>query len=169
VSRSPEGAECTPSVELYAYTKNRKIATSLTLVAMGSLAVIAFYQVGLLKRLPEPAVAGLDAEKVNGSAEAYEILGVPDALLGLGSYSVTLGLAALGESNRAKAHPWIPLALLLKCAIDTIEAATLTRKSWVKFKVFSLYSLIAATATFLTFPFVFPEARAAWRVVADKN
>jgi hypothetical protein len=158
-----------PSEDLYAFTKNRQITTSLTLVAMGSLAIIAFYQVGLIRRLPEPAVAGLDAEKVNGSAEAYEILGVPDALLGLGSYSATLGLATLGKSNRAKAHPWIPLALLLKCAVDTIEAATLTRKSWVKFKAFSLYSLIAATATFLTFPFVFPEARAAWRTFTDKN
>ena len=42
-------------------------------LALGSAAVmglISLYQTGILRRLPEPPVPGLDAGKVNGSAEA---------------------------------------------------------------------------------------------------
>jgi hypothetical protein len=148
---------------------NRRVAMVLTAIGMTSLAVIALYQVGIFKRLPEPPLPGLDAERVNGSSEAYEILNIPDALLGLGSYAVTMGLEALGESNRPQRLPWLPLALAGKCGIDALQAARLTRKSWVHFRAFSLYSLITAAATFLTLPVVLPEAVTAWRNQWNKS
>jgi hypothetical protein len=151
------------------FLPNRRMAASLTLVGMASLFIIALYQIGVLKRLPEPPMRGLDAEKVNGSKEAYEILGVPDAVLGLGSYATTLGLAAMGKANRSEARPWLPLALAAKCSIDTLQAARLTRMSWVKFRAFSLYSLITVVATFLTLPVVLPEALAAWRKLGSNH
>jgi hypothetical protein len=79
---------------------NRRAAASLTLVAMAALGVVALYQLGILRRLPEPQLDGLDAEKVNGSAGAYRLLRTPDAVLGLGSYAATLGLAAMGGVGR---------------------------------------------------------------------
>ena len=141
---------------------HRRKVVVLVLVSMTSLAVIALYQLGLLKRLPAPSLPGLDAEKVNGSAQAYALLNTPDAVLGLGSYAATLGLVAMGGPDRARTQPWIPLALAAKASFDTIQAATLTRKSWVEFQAFSLYSLITVAATFLALPFVVPEARSAW-------
>jgi hypothetical protein len=141
---------------------SRRAATVLTMVGMASLAAVALYQFGVLRRLPEPGLPALDAEEVNGSAEAYGILETPDAVLGLGSYAVTLGLIAMGGRDRAQTQPWIPVALAAKCGLDSAQAATLTAKSWLHFRSFSLYSLITALSTFLVFPLVFPEAQAAW-------
>ena len=148
-----------------AFLEHRRTAAALALVSMTSLAVVALYQLGVIKELPEPELPGLDAEKVNGSAEAYQLLNIPDAVLGLGSYAATLGLTAMGGSDRARTQPWIPLALAAKAGLDTLQAATLTRKSWVKFRAFSLYSLVTVLATFLTLPLVVPEALAAGRKV----
>ena len=141
----------------------------MALVSMASLSVVALYQIGALKRLPEPPQPGLDAEKVNGLPEAYKLLDTPDAVLGLGSYAVTLGLAAMGDADRAKKKTWLPLALAAKAGVDAIQAATLTRKSWVNFRAFSFYSLIAAAATFFTLLVVVPEAVAAWKCGARRR
>jgi hypothetical protein len=155
--------------ELRAGTGNflghRRVAASLTLVGMASLAVISLYQIGILKRLPEPSISGLDAGKVNGSEEAYGILNTPDAVLGLGSYAATLGLITMGGPNRARLQPWIPLALAAKAGLDSFQAGALTGKSWLKFRAFSLYSLVTALSTFLVLPIVLPEARAAWKKI----
>ena len=145
------------------FVQNRRTTTALTVVGIASLAFVALYQLGIFKHLPEPALPGLDAEKVNGSEEAYQLLDLPDAVLGLGSYAATLGLAAMGGANRAQTQPWIPLALAAKVGVDTVQAAMLTRKSWVNFRAFSLYSLIVVTTSLLALPTVLPEARAAWR------
>jgi hypothetical protein len=142
---------------------HRSSAAALTLVGMASLSVIALYQLGIFKRLPEPSLPILDAEKVNGSPEAYQLLNTPDAVLGLGSYAATLGLVAIGGANRAQSKPWIPLALAAKSGLDSLLAAVLTRKSWTHFRAFSLYNLVTALCSFLIFPLILPEAKAAWR------
>ena len=142
---------------------NRRAAALLTLMGMASLAAISLYQMGIIKRLLEPSIPVLDAEKVNGSAEAYAILNTPDAVLGLGSYAATLGLVAMGGPDRAQSQPWIPVALAAKSGLDSFQAGALTGKSWCKFRAFSLYSLVTALCTFLVLPFVLPEARAAWK------
>ncbi len=142
---------------------HRRVAASLALLGMASLAAISLYQMGIFKRLPEPSISVLDAVKVNGSAGAYSILNTPDAVLGLGSYAATLGLIAMGGPDRAHSQPWIPLALAAKSSLDSVQAGVLTRKSWFKFRAFSLYSLVTVLSTFLVLPVVLPEARAAWK------
>ena len=132
---------------------------------MASLGVVALYQLGILRRLPEPALRGLNAKRVNGSADAYALLNTPDAVLGLGSYAATLGLAAMGGANRARTTPWIPLALGAKVGLDALLPASLTRKSWVRYRAFSLYSLVTALATLLALTAIIPEARAAWQEI----
>ncbi|HEX4086977.1 MAG TPA: vitamin K epoxide reductase family protein [Chthoniobacteraceae bacterium] len=143
------------------YLSNRRIAASLAAASMAALGIVALYQLGVFKRLPEPGLPFLDAAKVHGSPDAYGILETPDAVLGLGSYAATLGLIAMGGARRAEEQPWLPLALAAKAGADLLQAASLTRKSWVRFHRFSLYSLVAAFATLLTLPAVIPEARAA--------
>jgi hypothetical protein len=145
------------------FLEQRRLAASLALVSIASLGAVALYQLGILDHLPEPSSRRLNAEKVNGSAEAYHLLDTPDAVLGLGSYAMTLGLVAMGGADRSKSRPWIPLALCGKAALDACQAAMLTRKSWVSFSAFSLYSLVTAAATLLTLPVVIPEAAAASR------
>jgi hypothetical protein len=144
------------------FLDRRRAATVLTMVGMASPSIVALYQMGIFRRLPEPGLPGLDAEKVNGSAEAYGVLKTPDAVLGLGSYAATLGLLAMGGRDRAQTQPWIPLALAAKCGLDSAQAARPTGKSWLCFRAFSLYSLVTALSTFLVFPLVLSEAKAAW-------
>src|SRR5919197_3271993 len=74
----------------------RRRVLALSLVASASMGLIALYQMGLLKHLPEPPLPRLDADKVDASPEAYRNLATPDAVLGFLSYAVTMTLAAAG-------------------------------------------------------------------------
>jgi hypothetical protein len=75
------------------------------LAAAGAMGVIALYQIGIIKHLPEPPLPGFDADKVDASEEAYSYFQTPDAFIGLGSYAATMGLAAMGAKNRAETKP----------------------------------------------------------------
>jgi uncharacterized membrane protein len=139
----------------------RRKTLGLSLVAAGSMAVISLYQMGLIRHLPEPPLAGLDADKVDASSEAYAILATPDAVLGLGSYALTACLAAAGGKDRARTHPWLPIALGAKVVLDAANGARLTVDQWTKHRAFCSWCLLAAGASIATLPYVLPEARAA--------
>jgi len=145
------------------YLRRRRTVVGLSLVAVGSMGLIALYQMGIIKHLPEPPLPRLDADKVDASPEAYSRFSMPDGFLGLGSYAMTMGLAAMGGQDRARTDPWIPLALAAKVAFDTSQAVRLTVDQATKEKAFCSWCLLSALATFATVPFVIPEARAAIR------
>lgn len=127
------------------------------------MALITLYQVGLIKHLPEPPLPFMNADKVDASAEAYEKLSTPDAVLGLGSYAATMALAAMGGADRVRTMPWVPIALAGKVAVDVATAAKLSIDQWTKHRAFCFWCLLAAAATFATAPLVVPEAIAATR------
>jgi hypothetical protein len=52
------------------FMKKRRGVLGLSLASIASMGVIALYQTGILKHVPEPPLPGLDADKVNGSAQA---------------------------------------------------------------------------------------------------
>lgn len=134
-----------------------------SMTAIGCMGLIALYQMGVIKRLPEPDLPGLDGEKVDASEEAYAHLQMGDAFIGLGSYAATMGLAAMGPKDRAKTQPWIPLALAAKATADAAQAAKLTYDQFAKHKAACLWCLLAAGATFVTVALTIPEARVAAR------
>jgi uncharacterized membrane protein len=68
-----------------------KTAVTGAALALGTLVPVALYQVGMLRRLPDPPGAIFDSEWITSSKDAHP-LGIPDALLGLGSYGATLAL-----------------------------------------------------------------------------
>ncbi len=141
----------------------RRAMIGASLAALGSLGVIALYQLGVIGSLPDPPLPGFDADKVHGSAEAYAILSTPDAMLGLGSYAATAALAAMGAPNRATTRPWIPLALAAKVAFDLAQASRLTLNEVTEQHALSAWSMITTGATLATAALVVPEARAAAR------
>jgi hypothetical protein len=51
--------------------------------------LIALYQSGVIRHIPEPPLPALDADRVDASAEAFERFEVGDAFLGFVSYGVT--------------------------------------------------------------------------------
>jgi hypothetical protein len=116
----------------------RRIA-GLALGAMGSMGMVAAYQFGLLRHLPEPPLPRLDSDRVDASGEAYELLKTPDAALGLASYAATLALARMGGRNRARDQPWLPLALAAKTALDAASGAYLALEQGTKHKRFCMW------------------------------
>jgi uncharacterized membrane protein len=147
------------------FLRKRRAVVGLSLVSAGSMGLIALYQMGILKHLPDFGVRGFDSRKVNGSPQAYSYFETPDAALGLASYAATIVLAAAGPHDRARRRPWIPLAMAGKAAIDAAAAGKLTVDQWTKHRAFCAWCLIAAAATFAVLPLAIPEAREAARNV----
>jgi uncharacterized membrane protein len=140
----------------------RRGVAGLALLSAGSMGIIALYQLGLIKHLPDPPVPGVDSEAVVGSDEAYARFDVPDAVLGLGSYAVTLSLAAVGGGGRAESRPWLPLAMGAKVAFDAAMAGRLAVEQWPRHRALCSWCLLAAGASFTALPLAAPEALEAW-------
>jgi uncharacterized membrane protein len=126
--------------------------------------VIALYQTGVIRSLPEPALPWLDADRVDAAGDAYELFAMPDAAIGMVSYAATLALSAAGGADRERTAPWLPVALLGKTLMDAGQAARLSWKQWADHRAFCSWCLLAAAATFATVPLAAPEARTAWRI-----
>lgn len=145
------------------FMRSRRAIFALYLGASASLGVISLFQMGIAKRLPEPKLPRFDSEVVNSSPEAYSIMAVPDAVLGLASYAGTLALVASGASDRAGRHPALPLAMTAKMAIDVFNAARLVINEWTTYRSVCSWCLVTAAATFAAAPLAFPESRTAWK------
>ncbi len=151
------------------FLRERRGIIGLSLLATAALSLIGLYQMGILRRLPEPKLPHFDAEQVNRSAEAYRWLETPDAFLGLGSYVATMTLAAMGGPNRAEKHPWIPLALAAKVGLDAVLASLQVLMQARKLRAYCSWCLLTSAATFGSLPLVIPEARAALRHLLGKR
>ncbi len=147
------------------FLEQRRRVALLQTAAAGALAVVGLYQFGLLRRVPEPPLPGLDADRVDASGEAYVLLSTPDSALGIASAGATLALAGMGGAQRYRERPWIPLALLAKTVLDAAGAVLLTAEQLTKHR--RLCSWCTASAAFLvaSVPAALPEARAAWRTL----
>ncbi len=150
------------------FLEERRGVIALSLTAIGCMGLIALYQTGIIRRLPDLPLPLMDADKVDASDEAYAKLQTPDAFIGLGSYAVTMGLAAMGGKKRAQEQPWIPLALAVKAGADALQAAKLSYDQWAKHRAFCIWCLGAAAATFAIVPLVAGEAAAAVRQIRKK-
>jgi hypothetical protein len=80
--------------------------------ALCTLLPVAAHQFGCLDHLPDPPGRAFASDKITESRLAYP-LGIPDSLLGLGSYTVTLALAL-----NASRFPGVQKALALKLLAD---------------------------------------------------
>ena len=147
----------------------RRGLVGLALLGCGAMGVVALYQMGIIRHVPEPKLPGLDADRVDASGEAYSHASTPDALLGLRNYATTAALAAMGGADRAGSRPWIPLALGAKVLFDAVVAGKLAWDQWSKHRAFCSWCLLSAAATFAMLPLAFPEARKAAREVARRS
>lgn len=82
-------------------------ATACCAVAIACLIPVAARQLGLVDSLPDPPGEIWDSDGITGSAHAHP-LGIPDGLLGLGSYGTTLTLLLAARSSGAARRmlPW---------------------------------------------------------------
>ena len=141
----------------------RRRQTALLLGATAAMGVISLYQTGILRRLPDPPLPGIDSGKVDASGEAYQLLRTPDANLSIANYGVTLAIIGMGGADRARDAPLIPLIATAKLASDAAGAALLTLEQITKHRALCAYCLAAAAASTAALPQALPEARAAWK------
>jgi len=150
------------------YLRQRRRVAALALGSTGALGVVSLYQTGLLKHVPEPPLRLFDADKVDASGEAYSILSMPDAILGMLSSVATAALATMGTKDRVTDRSWLPLLLAAKAAMDAASGVVLTLEQATKHRRFCSWCLTAAAASVATFPAALPEARAAWAALRKR-
>jgi uncharacterized membrane protein len=143
------------------FLRRRRTVIELSLFSMGAMGLMALYQTGVIRRVPEPRWRFLDSAKINGSTQAYSHFATPDAVLGLASYAATAVLAAMGPQDRSRRYPWMALAMAGKTIADAAVAGKLLADEAFKFKSLCLWCTLAAGATFAAAALSIPEARAA--------
>lgn len=139
----------------------RRWIIGLSLLGTVMAQAVTLYQTGVIRRLPDPPLPGIDSNKVDASDYAYKRLNTPDALMMLVSYSATAWLAAAGGKDRATETPLLPIAMGLKVLGDTAFALELGREEWKENKALCAYCQVATLASLASLPLAFPEVRRA--------
>lgn len=88
--------------------------------ALAALVPVALYQTGVISHLPDPPCPVFDSDGITQSKAAHPF-GIPDALLGFASFSVTLALIVASRSN-AKARRLLGAKLALDAGAAAFNA-----------------------------------------------
>jgi uncharacterized membrane protein len=142
------------------------IGLSLAGVAIGK--VVALYQTGIIKHLPDPPLKLFNSDKVDASDYAYKRAQTPDALFMIITYGITAALAGAGGRDRARTHPALPLALAGKAAYDAAVCTQLGIEEWRENKALCAYCQVATLISFATLALSLFEARDAARTLKTR-
>lgn len=142
--------------------RRRRGIAALSLVSAGAMGLIALYQMGMIRRLPDLPGGMFDATQT-ADPEAYQTLQLPDAVLALRSHSTTLALAAAGAEDRAETQPLLPLAVTGKALFDAYQAGSRAADQWSRNRAFSVWSLVDVGASLAIVPLTLPESLRALR------
>lgn len=85
--------------ELATPLENQTFLIASCAMTLVTLVPVALFQIGVIKRLPDPPFPIFDSARITHSKIAHP-LGVPDALLGIVSFGVTLSLILLASRRR---------------------------------------------------------------------
>jgi uncharacterized membrane protein len=130
----------------------------LSLLGVGMGQGVGVFQVGIIRRLPDPPAGPFDSERVNASDYAYKRLQVPDAILMIGTYAVTAGLAAAGGEDRAEQAPLLPVAMGAKTLADVATNLVLAREEWRDNRALCAYCQTATLVSIASAVLAVPEA-----------
>ena len=145
--------------------RRRRWVVGLSLLGAAMGQVVALYQTGIVKHLPDPP-GPFDSDRVDASEYAYKRFESPDGPAMVASYAVTAWLAAAGGPDRPGSSPWLPVALAAKTLYDTGLAAELAREEWQDNRALCAYCQVATVASAASLAFALPEAaRAARRLL----
>ncbi|TFL16324.1 vitamin K epoxide reductase family protein [Jannaschia formosa] len=132
------------------------VGLSLFGAAMGG--IVGAYQLGMIRRLPDPPAGPFDSERVDASDYAYKRMETPDGLLMSATYIATAILAGAGSPRRAAERPWLPIATAGKAAFDVASNAKLAREEWAENGALCAYCQAANLASLAIAALSVPEA-----------
>lgn len=95
------------------------VLAAATGAAVVTLIPVAAHQIGAIDHLPDPPESVFASDRITESRSAYP-LGIPDSILGLASYGVTLGLVATASGN-PKARKLLAIKLLIDGSLATFN------------------------------------------------
>jgi uncharacterized membrane protein len=147
--------------------KRRRAALALAMGATAALGLLAAYQTGLIKHLPDPPWKRFKADAVSSTGEGY-LFGIPDALLGMASYSLTGVLIFAGPPDRAVSNPWWPVLAAAKSWFDAGNGIRLAKIQIKDLRFYCIYCLSITTMTVAMVPLTWPEARVAAGVLRKR-
>lgn len=84
-------------------TENRRSIAALAAAGLVDFSLISLLQMGYFKTLPDIPGKLFDSKKVNTSQDAV-IFGIPDGVISLGAYSLTMLLAVAGMRFKKKSR-----------------------------------------------------------------
>ncbi|MCB4821548.1 vitamin K epoxide reductase family protein [Roseicella aerolata] len=138
--------------------RRRRWIFGLSLIGTLAAQIVGLFQMGLLRRLPDPPVGPFDSSRVDASDYGHSRLQMPDAGLMLLTYGVTAALAMAGAADRARRNPALPLALAAKTAYDSATCLKLAQEEWAENRAFCAYCQAATLVSLASFALSLPEA-----------
>lgn len=144
--------------------RRRRWVIGLSVLGTTAGQLVALYQTGIIRHLPDPPSGGLfDSDRVDASEYAYSRFSSPDAPLMIITYGVTAWLAGAGGPDRPRNAPWLPIAMAAKTLYDAATTVKLAREEWQENRAFCAYCQTATLASFASVAFALPEAVRATR------
>jgi uncharacterized membrane protein len=141
----------------------RRWVVGLSLIGAAMAQAVTLYQTGIIRRLPDPPLPGIDSNKVDASDYAYKRMQTPDGLIMLANYAATAWLAGSGGRDRARSHPILPIATALKAIADSAVALKLAREEWGENRALCAYCQVATACSLASAALALPEAASAAR------
>jgi uncharacterized membrane protein len=143
----------------------RRWIVGLSLVGIAVSKIVTLYQMGIVKKLPDPPISLFDSSKVDASDYAYKRLDTPDALMMLTNYGITAWLAGAGGKDRARQTPLLSIAMGTKVLMDTAGAIMLGWEEWKENKKLCFYCQIATLASATSLALAIPEVLTALKQI----
>lgn len=126
--------------------QDRYISLLCCCAALGSLLPVTLYQLDIFKNLPDPPGSIFDSENIVMSKGAFPF-GIPDGLLGLGSYSATLVLLIAAGKLDGAGSRILKASLRTKLLLDGSMAASKAMKQIGRFGRLCSWCMGTALAT----------------------
>lgn len=147
----------------------RRWIVGLSFVGAALGKVVGLYQMGIIRRLPDPPFEVFDSTRVDASDYAFKRMQTPDALLMVASYATTAILAGAGGKDRASSNPALPIALAAKTVADAAVALKLGREEWQENKALCAYCQGATLVSLISVALAIPEALKAMGTYREKT
>lgn len=138
--------------------RRRRWLTALGALGLVDAAMMALYQLGVVRRLPDLPLPHFDSNAVVGSRAAY-VLGTPDATLGALQLAATLALAGAGGTRKSGRSPWLGVALGASTIGGAIGAAAYLYDMIAREKKACAYCIPATAISFAMLPLGLAELR----------
>ncbi|MGK7389267.1 MAG: vitamin K epoxide reductase family protein [Candidatus Cyclobacteriaceae bacterium M2_1C_046] len=125
---------------------NLKIKKKLAILASIGLLdfiIISLYQLGVIRKLPDVPIKGIDSNYVNASAEAYK-MGVPDGPVSATVYALILVLIGVKGTKKSGREPIWDILLGGAIAANAAGALDYLRVMIFKQKKICLYCVAGA-------------------------